>query len=169
MAKDIHKHLDKTIEQANAAGMHYGAYVAQQTHPVVVVVPKHLKDAPTMFERLAGAVPPPAPEYEHLPPVMPRVAEVKRDIPDPPQCPVYNSSDMHGEGKMIAAPWMQGKRLTARLSQGALARMIGVRRATYYKWEKAQQLPQVLAGYVSELLDYHINYRPEVPKDDDNN
>ena len=56
--------LSKTAQAAVAAGYgcHYGQYVADTQRPVVVKVPEYLKDAPTMWERLAGAVPPEAPK-----------------------------------------------------------------------------------------------------------
>ena len=58
--------LDKCLATAKAGGMSYGCYMAMAKRPVRVTLPAHLEFAPTIFERLRGAIPPNPPAYEHI-------------------------------------------------------------------------------------------------------
>lgn len=142
MRKKIHAHLDKMADEALAAGLTYGKYVAQKTHPVVVDVPAYLKYAPTMFERLAGAVPPPAPEWE-------KKAQRKTE------------KKIQGEkipAGYVEAKWLKPKRRAAKLTTAAMAELCGIHRNTLVSWETAERMPIGMLERVTKVLDDKINY-----------
>lgn len=58
--------LDKCLATAKVGGMSYGCYMALAKRPVRVTLPAHLVFAPTIFERLRGAIPPNPPTYGHI-------------------------------------------------------------------------------------------------------
>ena len=152
MRKKIHAHLDKMADEALAAGLTYGKYVAWKTHPVVVDVPAHLKYAPTMWERLEGATPPPAPVYtERRRPV--RLVAV--NLPERPDVEYHNIKSMGYDD----APWLQPKRKAAGIPGDRLAELCGVSRKTIMLWEKEERVPVVLAEYISKVLDAYIVHK----------
>lgn len=155
MRKQIHQHLDESIDAARAAGMTYGKYVASQSKPVIVVIPKHLKDAPTMFERLAGATPPPAPKYEHVRKAERRPMEGIR--PELPPRPNVDPNHTMAQG-VTDAPWLRPKRRAAKLSINRLADICKISYKTLWRWEDSGRIPTVFVEYVSEVLDAYINF-----------
>lgn len=58
--------LDKCLATAKAGGISYGCYMAMAKRPVRVTLPVHLEFAPTIFERLKGAIPANPPTYGHI-------------------------------------------------------------------------------------------------------
>lgn len=157
-----HAHLDATMDAAAAAGMSYGDYVAMITHLVTVSVPKHLREAPTMFERLNGAVPARPLKRNFTPPAAENPAEANirtdRVITEPPTRPEFTLAESYANRDFVPAPWLEGKRRTAGLRKATMSRLCGVDKNTYIRWERDARLPKALTQYVSDLLDYHINY-----------
>lgn len=153
MPQNINAHLDKMASEARAAGMSYGKYVAQQAYPVTIIVPDYLKSAPTMWERLAGAIPPPAPVRE-------KKRKGKKERAVMPSLPPRPNVDANYAMELgyAAAPWLRPKRRVAGLSLLKLADICGVSHQTIWRWERTERVPEAFAEYVSQVLDAYINF-----------
>lgn len=163
----------KTAHEAEAAGYgcRYGDYVADRDKPVVVEVPPHLRNAPTIFQRNAGAAAAKPQRYEHIEPVKQEEAppespkqlglrpQLKPGTPIPPMPqPPSVKRETGRKAHMIPAPWLQNKRIAAGITQRQMAKLCAVSESTAGRWETTGTLPQELEQYVADLLDWYINY-----------
>lgn len=116
-------------------GIHYGDKVAEQTHPVVVIIPEYLKNAPTIYERLAGAKAVPAPGSKNTSDMT-----SKEPIKQPPGV------------IWVPIPGLRERRIATGLSQSAFSRIICSHRTTYSRWESRNEVPSEMYHIVIEAL-----------------
>lgn len=131
--------LDECAAKGRAAGLSYGAYMAREMHATRVIVPEHLKDAPTMFERLAGAVAPDAPIYEHVQLALPEIEEE----PEEPE-------------KQEQVSWMQEMRIAAGVTVKEIAKLCGVYRRSAYRWDETGRMSESRKKQIREYLEQRM-------------